>query len=365
MDIWNEKFLTFWCRILVLFIVILTLAFSCPYLLTLGHCDEFRCYAGAIDGSHSECGDLRCFYFLSCDDYGKGRDAVNAGAGTLAVGEYAYDTRSYPLQCFYYETIPPSCATSNVPIPCSEVCVGVRIHALGGFFLSCPGSGTVSGGGWVRVGETTPLVSASHDPGSKVTWTNARLDTPPDSACTAPRVATSHDTGGIDCGVCFMSLPRSYSMTVSHKGSGSGKTSGNGSYVEGSEVVLSATADAGSYFVDWHCDGVWSDGTFPMPSHDVNCIANFLKINFVRTINTGSGSGYITGGSRFYYFGDDVILTATANSGSTFAGWSGDPVCGNSKDLTISFSMPDHDVNCTATFNQNIPIVTGIIAYFI
>ncbi len=62
----------------------------------------------------------------------------------------------------------------------------------------------------------------------------------------------------------------------------------------------------------------------------------------------GAGSGTVGGAGR-YAVGAAVTLTATADSGSTFAGWSPAP-------CAASFTMPAKDLTCTATFTG--PVLT-------
>lgn len=85
-------------------------------------------------------------------------------------------------------------------------------------------------------------------------------------------------------------------------------------------------------------------------------------VTYRLTVQTaGSGSGQVLGSRGFlgvssincpsdcvatYQYGQQVGLTATPATGSTFAGWSGDPGCG-----TANFVMNSHHT-CIATFNQ-------------
>ncbi|KJU85026.1 conserved hypothetical protein, secreted, partial [Candidatus Magnetobacterium bavaricum] len=72
---------------------------------------------------------------------------------------------------------------------------------------------------------------------------------------------------------------------------------------------------------------------------------------------SGTGSGTVSDGAdtwnaaatKTYNAGSSVTLTATANSGSTFAGWSGD-CTGSSSTCTVTMSAAK---NVTATFNQS------------
>ncbi|KAB2958884.1 MAG: hypothetical protein F9K13_12260 [Candidatus Methylomirabilis oxygeniifera] len=82
-------------------------------------------------------------------------------------------------------------------------------------------------------------------------------------------------------------------------------------------------------------------------------ITSFTSAPYVLTVTTaGTGSGIVTGDgiacpgdcAEVYNGGAVVTLNATANPGSLFVGWSGDPDCADGR-LTI-----DTDKNCTATF---------------
>ena len=70
------------------------------------------------------------------------------------------------------------------------------------------------------------------------------------------------------------------------------------------------------------------------------------------SISAGSASGDC---SEVYTSGTIVSLTATANSGSAFAGWSN---CSTSTSSPINVTM-DADKTCTATFNLTPPSVSA------
>src|SRR5439155_2525951 len=93
--------------------------------------------------------------------------------------------------------------------------------------------------------------------------------------------------------------------------------------------------------------------TFSMPASTVTCTATFNLTTYRVTVATaGTGSGSVTGAGS-YKAGATVTLSATANSGSTFVGWSGSAVCPASG--KTAFSMPASSVTCIATFSPTSP----------
>ena len=125
------------------------------------------------------------------------------------------------------------------------------------------------------------------------------------------------------------------------------------SYDSGQVVSLSAAPIANSTFTGWSGDVGCSEGLVTMNS-DVACTANFAATSFTLTVSVvGNGTatstpvGIACPCDCFEAFdsGQEVTLSAVPDSGSTFAGWSGDADCFDGQ-VTM-----DVDVGCTATFD--------------
>lgn len=135
-------------------------------------------------------------------------------------------------------------------------------------------------------------------------------------------------------------------------------------YADGATVTLSAVPDSGSVFDGWGgaCSG--TGACIVTLTLDTAVTATFsgpVPFNYILTIiKSGSGTGTVTatpsgiplgdcletGGScSTYTEGATVTLSATPDSGSGLAGWSGDPDC---SDGAVTM---DGDKTCTATFN--------------
>jgi alpha-tubulin suppressor-like RCC1 family protein len=160
------------------------------------------------------------------------------------------------------------------------------------------------------------------------------------------------------CGVGQLNLtgapPAACLLTLSVAGKGT--VSGGGNFADGHTVTLTATPDAGHYFARW--TPAPCAASFKMPASNLVCTAQFFSTETVTSVLTletaGDGRGAVHGAGR-YAAGERVILTATADSGSLFDGWSPSP-CNAAGG---QFTMPVSDLTCTATFSDSaIKLIT-------
>jgi len=181
------------------------------------------------------------------------------------------------------------------------------------------------------------------------------------------------------------------SVTISGSGSGFVESNPTGidcgvdcaeNYIRDTVVTLTAIVETGSVFSGWSGDPVCSQNadanitTVTMSSDlssDLNCIATFDNASATASLTVatvGSGGGFIqsnlagidcgTDCEETYNFGSVVTLIATAETGSVFSNWSGDPVCNQNSDDDITVVTMNSDLNCTARFDlaATIPFVT-------
>lgn len=148
--------------------------------------------------------------------------------------------------------------------------------------------------------------------------------------------------------------PSPHLLTVTKGGGGAGTvTSSPGgiscgsdcqeNYMPGTVVTLTAAAATNSTFGGWSGDADCSDGSVTM-SGARSCAATFSldaapspTTHTLTVSKSGTGSGTVTSApagiscgsdcQESYAAGTAVTLTATAASGSTFGGWSGDVDC--------------------------------------
>ncbi len=139
-----------------------------------------------------------------------------------------------------------------------------------------------------------------------------------------------------------------------------GGVTGGGSFVAGSSVTVTATANSGYVFANWTENGA-VQSTSPNYSFTLatNCdlVANFtatpVTYTVVTQINPASAGG-VTGGGSFVA-GSSVTVTATANGGYTFANWT--------ENGTVQSTSPNYSFTLAANCNLIANFAANPVTY--
>ncbi len=166
-----------------------------------------------------------------------------------------------------------------------------------------------------------------------------------------------------------------FTLTAATAGSGSGSISASPpgpSYAAGTVVTLIATPNAGSTFAGWSgaCSGTGNCTVTMNANQAVTAAFNLtVTVNPTLTITTsGTGSGTVSSsptgtscgsGCLSFAAGTTVTLTATPNTSSTFAGWSG--ACSGTGSCTVTMNSSQA---VTATFDPTVDITPQLAGAF-
>jgi uncharacterized protein YjdB len=130
-------------------------------------------------------------------------------------------------------------------------------------------------------------------------------------------------------------------VTVSANPSSGGKVSGSGSYSNGSEATLLATANPGYKFVNWTNNGVVvsSNSTYSFKvTGNINLTANFEPVYYdVQVFPNPSDAGTVTGEGQ-YLNTSNVTVVATPKEGFKFVNWTKNDIIVSTAD-TYSFNI--------------------------
>ena len=146
----------------------------------------------------------------------------------------------------------------------------------------------------------------------------------------------------------------SYTIAATANPSAGGTVSGAGEYNHGTSCTLTATANTGYTFTNWTENGsVVSNNanyTFTVTG-DRSLVANFSLNTYNITASSNPNEGGAVNGAGEYDYGANCTLTATANTGYTFANWTenGSTV---STDASYSFTVTSNR-NLVANFTLN------------
>ena len=115
-----------------------------------------------------------------------------------------------------------------------------------------------------------------------------------------------------------------YSIAATANPSEGGLVSGAGMYEENAQVVLTATANTGYNFVNWTENGsvVSTDAQYSFAATaNRTLVANFEAITYTISASANPAEGGTIEGSGVYTYGQNVVLTATANANYNFVSW--------------------------------------------
>ena len=173
--------------------------------------------------------------------------------------------------------------------------------------------GTVSGGGALPYNSTCTITATpTANEYCLLQWSDGNTDN--------PRTVTV--LGDATYQAVFGPKP-TYSLALQTNNSEWGTVSGSGSYLHGTVVQITATANTGYHFTSWSDGSTQSSRSIQMVK-DSTIIATFAPNNY--TVNVAvngvcAGMGTVTGGG-VYPYGTNIQLSATSNYGYRFSQWS-------------------------------------------
>jgi Bacterial Ig-like domain (group 3)/Divergent InlB B-repeat domain len=162
-----------------------------------------------------------------------------------------------------------------------------------------------------------------------------------------------------------------FPLTVTLAGTGTGTVTSSptgiscpstcsANYAGGTPVTLTASASAGSTFAGWSgaCSGTGSCSVTMNSAQSVTATFNPVTVSFPLSVTlSGNGLGSLTSApagincpstcSANFASGTTVTLTPSANTGSTFAGWSG--ACSGTGSCSVTMNSAQ---SVAATFNS-------------
>ena len=142
-----------------------------------------------------------------------------------------------------------------------------------------------------------------------------------------------------------------YNVTININGEGEVTGASTGSYMEGSELTLTATPAEHYTFTGWTGDVTSTANPLTIVVDGNKTItANFVKKQYTLTVNVNEGAkGSVNPTSGTYEAESEVEITATANTGYEFIGWSN-----GSKANPLTITM-EGNTELTANFRAVLP----------
>jgi hypothetical protein len=177
-------------------------------------------------------------------------------------------------------------------------------------------SGNVDGAGDYNHGDEVTLTATANTSFTFVNWTEGGVEVSTNATYSFTAISDRTLVANFEVS--------SYNVSATVNPENAGSINGEGTFVHGDPVTLTATANTGYTFVNWtESEAVVStNSTFAFTAEsDRVLVANFTLNSYTITLTSNPANGGTVSGAGTFNHGEEVILTATANTGFTFVNW--------------------------------------------
>ena len=179
--------------------------------------------------------------------------------------------------------------------------------------------GTVTGGGNYQVGQSCTVTATANSGFTFTNWTENG------NVVSTNRSYTFTVTGNRTLVANFQAQPQNYTISVSANPSNGGTVTGGGTYQQGQQCTVHATANTGYTFTNWTENGnvvsTNANYTFTVTGNRT-LVANFTLQQYTITalVDPSQWAGGVEGGG-VYTYGQSCTLTATPTVPYIFVNW--------------------------------------------
>ncbi len=178
--------------------------------------------------------------------------------------------------------------------------------------------GTVSGGGTYQQGQSCTVTATPATGFTFLRWTENG------SQVSTNASYTFNVTGNRSLVAQFQAVPQNYTVSVSANPTNGGTVSGGGTYQQGQQCTVHATANTGYTFTNWTENGnvvsTNANYSFTVTSNRT-LVANFTAQTYTITATANPTNGGTVAGDGTFNYGQSCTLTATPATGYNFVRW--------------------------------------------
>ena len=178
--------------------------------------------------------------------------------------------------------------------------------------------GTVTGGGTYQQGQSCTVHATANNGFTFTNWTENG------NVVSTQANYTFTVTGNRTLVANFQSQQQSYTISVSANPSNGGSVTGGGTYQQGQQCTVSATAATGYTFLRWTENGSQvstnPNYTFTVTGNRT-LVAQFQQQNYNISVSANPSNGGSVSGGGAYHYGDNCTVHATPANGYTFLRW--------------------------------------------